>query len=95
MQRDMMQPGASLAQEATHYSVRTDWFQQLEAALAQRDHRGPHSFVLYRLLVGHAQAQSLVKSARCRDAFNRYAEVIDARALHGWLSLSAHARLPP
>ena len=95
VQRDVMQPRASFTQEAAHDGLRSKRFQQLDAALPQRNHRRPHAFVLHRLLMSDTQAQRLVKSARRGDALDGNAEVIDACAIRRCFHRLAHSRLSP
>ncbi len=77
MQRDMMQPRPALTEESAYDRFRTERLQQLHAALAQRNHRRPHAFMLHRLFMQHAQPERLVEPARRGDALDRDAKVVD------------------
>jgi len=64
----MMQSLAALRQKPPDHGILRSRLQQLDPAVAQRQHRGLHLLVLDRLHPRHSHPQQLVKPTRRRDA---------------------------
>src|SRR3954468_7868232 len=78
-QRYVVQALTALGDEASDGRIRRRGFQQLDAALADREHRDLHLFVLDGLFADDLQAYRLVKLLRRGQRLHCYPEMIDLK----------------
>src|SRR5215467_13419675 len=77
VQCNVMQSLAPLLQESGNHGIGTGWLQQLDAALAHRNHGDFHFLVCDYFLADHAQSQFLIKLSRLLERLHCNSEMID------------------
>src|SRR5690242_18269452 len=83
MYGDVVESFSSLCQKPSDHRIRLGWLQQLNPALSQGEHRCPYLFVLHGFFLLHSEPQSLIKSARRGDAFDRDSEMVQPKPTSG------------